>query len=69
MKSEAEIVARIEELREKVKARESRRIQHAREHKARPGTLGIPYTRKLEGQIEGLEWVLESSTDAARPNS
>jgi hypothetical protein len=58
MKSEVEIASRIKELREQLKVNETRRKQYAREHKARPGTLGLPYTRQLEGQIAALEWVL-----------
>jgi hypothetical protein len=62
MKTEKEILGRIDFLRGRLKRQEDERKRHARETGANRTTLGIRRTRELEGEIAGLEWVLGSDS-------
>jgi hypothetical protein len=65
MKSEEQIVARIEVLRRELKQAERRRKDYAR-GKGNRGTLGMRGIREREGEISGLQWVLENGQKPSR---
>ena len=62
MKTQEQIAARIKELRTELEGKEDSRKGHAKATGANRSTLGIKRKNELEGEIAGLEWILNSST-------